>query len=193
MNHELQTLFEADQQERQNFAEDNANDYAAKVQEIRAHDAQRRQRVTELIAQGVLKVAEDYYHAAMIFQHGETPEEIWQAHQLASTASELGFSSARWLAAASLDRWLMYQGKPQKYGTQIVSDGKRYRLWDVDPTITDEDRAAYNVPPLTELPGYLEEVTRQNPPPSLGDLEGLDVPKWLKDAIKRWNQESDVS
>ncbi|MBB4603740.1 hypothetical protein HNQ93_004418, partial [Hymenobacter luteus] len=24
--------------------------------------------------------AQDYYHAALIFQHGETVEEIWSAH-----------------------------------------------------------------------------------------------------------------
>jgi glycine oxidase len=36
----------------------------------------------------------------------------------------------------------MYQGKPQKYGTQFVPDGKRWRLWDVDPTTTDAERVA---------------------------------------------------
>ena len=44
----------------------------------------------------------------------------------------------------------MYQGKAQKYGTQFVPDGKRHRLWDVDPTTTDDERAAKHVPSLQE-------------------------------------------
>jgi hypothetical protein len=35
----------------------------------------------------------------------------------------------------------MYSGKPQKYGTNSVPDGKRFRVWDVDPATTDEAQA----------------------------------------------------
>lgn len=57
---------------------------------------------------------------------------------------------AKWLAAASKDRSLMWQGKPQLYGTQFKRVDNRWVLWEVDPTVTDEERAKWNVPPLAE-------------------------------------------
>src|ERR1700694_3121793 len=141
MNQELRDLFVIDQSEPRGDIGYDTPEYW----QMRERDAQRRQRVSELLAQGEVSAPDDYFHAALIFQHGETLEDIWQAHELASSAAEMGatqsmgYKDSRWLAAAALDRWLMYQGKPQKYGTQFVSDGKRWRLWDVDPTTTDNE------------------------------------------------------
>jgi hypothetical protein len=117
---------------------------------LEQRDREHRKRVSEIIATQELNAPEDYFHAAMIFQHGETVEEIWQAHTLAKQGAELGYDPARWLVAAALDRWLMYQGKPQEYGTEFVSDGNRYWLWDVDPTTTDAERSQWNLPSLQQ-------------------------------------------
>jgi len=78
------------------------------------------------------------------------------------------FSSG--LLTAALDRWLMYQGKPQKYGTQFVSDGNRYRLWDVDPTTTDTERSQWNVPSLQQQQAQAEEFNQTQPIPPITDL-----------------------
>jgi hypothetical protein len=75
----------------------------------------------------------------------------------------------------------MYQGKPQKYGTNYVPDGVRQRLWDVDPTTTDEERATWDVPPLAEQLRKAEEATRIDPPVNIDD-----APWWLKEALVRW-------
>jgi hypothetical protein len=155
---------------------------------MRERDQQRRQRVRELIASGALQVAADYFHAARIFQHGDVPEDAWQAYEFALQAANLGETRARWLAAAAYDRWLMYSGKPQKYGTQYVTDGKRHRLWDVNPATTDTERAEWDVPPLAEQSRKAEEATRIDPPQPIGD----DAPEWLKQAIARWQQEEDA-
>jgi hypothetical protein len=88
----------------------------------------------------------------MVFQHGETPGEIRKAHQWAITAVELDPKNdkARWLAAASEDRILMYEKKPQRYGTQFTADpvSGKWELYTVDETVTDEERAKWNVPSL---------------------------------------------
>jgi hypothetical protein len=181
MHAELKTLFEADQAERQNHPFYGTSEYW----ELRARDTHRRQRVTELIAKGALKTAEDYHHAALIFQHGEEVQEIWRAHTLAMKAVEMDYVPARWMAAATLDRWLMYQGKPQKYGTQFVPDGKQYRLWDLDPTTSDAERAAWDVPSLAEQQQRAQKFTEEDPQPPMDD-----APWWLKDALKRWEQET---
>jgi hypothetical protein len=188
MDQELYDLFVADQTEPRR---DTAYDTPAYWQ-LRERDAQRRSRVSELLTQGKVSAPDDYFHAALIFQHGETLQEIWQAHELARKAAELGATQSmgpkdsRWLAAAALDRWLMYQGKPQKYGTQFVPDGKRWRLWDVDLTTTDAQRTANHVPVLQEQLKQAERYTQEG---GFG-IEKDKAPQWLKEALERWEQEN---
>ncbi len=124
-------------------------------------DEERRKRVLEIVAQGGAKEAADYYHAAMVLQHGQSPEDFDRAHQWCVKAIELDpdYPGARWLAAASKDRYLMNLGKPQLYGTQFKRDqnGPWY-LWQVDPPITDEERAKWDVPPLARAKARVEAL-----------------------------------
>ena len=191
MNKELDSLFEADRQERTNQPKVNTSEYKA----MRGRDLERRERVMEMVAAEALNTAQDYYHAAWIMNHGDTPQDARNAHRLALRSSELGYRPARWLAAATYDRWQMYQGKPQKYGTNYVYDGQRDRLWDVDPETTDEERADWDVPPLIEQLRKAEEANRNQIPLSENELEEFEMnaPEWLKNAIKRWGVEEDNS
>jgi hypothetical protein len=181
MNEELKKLYDADMYEHKHVPTHGTPAYRA----LRERDRQRRLEVGQMIDAVSLETAEDFFHAARIFQHGDTSDDAWKAHQLALQSVELGHRPARWLAAAAYDRWLMYQGKPQKYGTQYVSDGKRQRLWDVDPVTTDPERAEWDVPNLAEQLRKAEEATRRQPASAVGD----DAPQWLKDAILPWQAE----
>ena len=49
----------------------------------------------------------------------------------------------------------MYQGQPQKFGTQCRLVNGRYVMWAVDPATTDAERAAWHVKPLAELLGSI--------------------------------------
>jgi hypothetical protein len=69
---------------------------------------------------------------------------------LAQTALEAKDPQARWIYAATLGRYLMSLGKPQKFGIQNVGTGQVFALYPVDPSITDEERTQYNAPPLNE-------------------------------------------
>jgi hypothetical protein len=145
----------------------------------------------ELVAASELASAEDYYHAAWIMNHGDTADDARQAHLLALRSSELGYRPARWLAAASYDRWQMYQGKPQKYGTNYVFDGRRDRLWDVDPTTTDEERAAWDVPPFEEQRRKADEANKHRLPMTESERKAFEqnAPAWLKEILQRWRAE----
>lgn len=179
-------MFVADQAER---ADNPAYD-SSEYWQLRERDGRRRQRVNELVAQGLLSAPDDYFHAALIFQHGDTLEDIWQAHELAQKAAKMGATKAMddkdslWLSAATLDRWLMYRGKPQKYGTQFVPDGKRWRLWDIDPHTTDAERIANHVPSLQEQLRQAECYTQE-----LGQPSREKAPDWMKEALERWERE----
>jgi hypothetical protein len=186
MNDELKKLYDADIYEHAHAPRHGTPAYRA----MRERDRERREQVAKMMAAASLTSPEDYFHAARIFQHGDTPEEAWTAHQLALQSSQLGHRPARWMAAAAYDRWLVYQGRPQKYGTQYVSDGKRQRLWDVEPDTTDLERAEWDVPPLAEQLRKAEEATRNHPPTPVAE----DAPQWLLDALHRWqSQEADSS
>lgn len=115
-------------------------------------DRARRARVTQILAEGGAKTAADYFHAALVFQHGDTDEEIAKAHELALKTVEIDseYPSARWLAAASKDRLLTRQGKPQLYATQFHKVDGKWVLYEVDPSVTDEERAKWDCPPLAE-------------------------------------------
>jgi hypothetical protein len=87
----------------------------------------------------------------MLLQHGDKLEHWAQARELALKAVELGHPRARYMVAAALDRWLMRQGKPQKYGTNSWPGKDGWEVWEYDPATTDEERAEWDVPPLADL------------------------------------------
>ena len=144
-DNELATMFEADQAARRG----GDIDWAV----VNAQDAERRSAVMRILVAGEVRTAQDYYNAAMIFQHGGSEEDIRLAHAFATIASALSDSAgSNWLKAASWDRLMLRFEQPQWYGTQYVSDDSgRWTLYEVEPgAITDQQRAAWSVPPLAE-------------------------------------------
>lgn len=75
-----------------------------------------------MLTQGEVRTGLDYYNAALIYQHGKTPDDYLLAHVLALDAISLGTKEGRWLAAATLDRYLQSIEKPQIFGTQFHTE-----------------------------------------------------------------------
>ena len=92
----------------------------------------------------------DNYYAAMILQHGEKPEDYLLAHELCIVAISKREAKAKWLAAATEDRFLMMIGHPQRFATQFRADKGVYRLYETDSRVTDELRHALDVPSFAE-------------------------------------------
>jgi len=145
-HNELRTLFEADQADRRTLA-----DGKLSQPELNVRDIQRRQRLEELVADGVLISSDDYYYAAYLLQHGTAPEEYRR----------------------TLDRWLVSRGEQQQYGTQYVRVGPHgYAIYTIDPQVSDEERAQYDVPPLGEQLRTLTERNGGWPVPWVQRLNG---------------------
>ena len=83
-----------------------------------------------MMSQGEVQTAKDLYHAGIIMLHGDSPPDFLTAHRLAVISAVMGLRQARWLAAASLDRYLMTVGQAQIYGTQFEHnpEDNRYQL-----------------------------------------------------------------
>jgi hypothetical protein len=114
-----------------------------------AKDRERRNRVATLLENGVAKTGQDYYAAAIIYQHGETIKDFSNAYQLALTAVHMGASKAMPIAAMAFDRWQVYAGQLQHFGTQYRCD-PRCHLEPFDPTVTNQERAAWGISPIED-------------------------------------------
>lgn len=121
--------------------------------------ADRARRARELAASGALVSARDHFRAAVVLAESMNPEDWSLAASLGAKAAELGEPLGLRAAAEAIDKDLMAQGLPQRYGTQFVWDPalSRWRLHPVDPTTTDAERASMGVPTFGEL--ILAEVT----------------------------------
>ena len=86
------------------------------------HGDARRAEIRQLLAEGKLISGEDFSDAALIFQHGEKPEDFLFAHVLAVEGLLRGNSADKWIAAATLDRYLQAVNQPQVFGTQYPAD-----------------------------------------------------------------------
>ena len=86
------------------------------------HGDERRAEIRKLLEEGKISSGEDYSDAALIFQHGQAPEDFLFAHILATQALMRGGSSDKWIAAATLDRYLQSINQPQVFGTQYTGD-----------------------------------------------------------------------
>jgi hypothetical protein len=125
-------------------------------------DREREARVKALYEAGEIRTGSDHYHAAMILQHGHEPEDFLLAHEFCVVALAKGEPRARWLAAATEDRFLMKIGRPQRFGTQYRSSGPDdpVKLHEVGPGVTDGLRMELGVPTLEEARRREAEMDR---------------------------------
>jgi hypothetical protein len=159
---EMKQIFIQDQFDRGNdpFAEPgDPEPKALPGVEMRRNDDTRATRVKELLQRGLLHTGTDYYRAAVIFQHSGKPEETLLAHVLAEVALSKGEAPALWLAAATLDRYLVQIKQKQIFGTQFKTvprtDATQPFVFvqdDLDQAVlTDPLRAEFCIKPFLKL------------------------------------------
>jgi hypothetical protein len=104
-------IFDADQASRKTWP---PKDFMAQNDQ----DRQRRARTGDLLDRGLLHSADDFYHAAFVYQHGDRPDDFLKAHVLAMVAVGRGRADAKWIAAAThtiygSERWCRDPGTVQ--------------------------------------------------------------------------------
>ncbi len=145
-NAELRRMFQEDQDDRKPGL--HGIDWSV----VKPRDDARLKRTREFYASGALRTGPDWLHAALILQHSSEAEDYLLAHEMCVAALALGEKSAKWLVAATEDRFLMAIGRKQRFGTQYeaAAEPGKFRLAPTDPQVTDELRAAVGAPPLSE-------------------------------------------
>jgi len=121
---EVHRLFIADQAAREKFESHPGTTFTqAEFKDLTEGDKKRREQTRQIIDAGGLKTAQDYHDAAFIFQHGDASEDYLLAHILASAGVAKGDLESRWIAAATLDRYLQSIKQKQVFGTQYYESG----------------------------------------------------------------------
>lgn len=143
---ELRQLRDADQKERQSWQKLTPPQQTALLQA----DRERRERTRQLLEAGKVVTAEDFDCAALIFQHGERPDNFLMAHELAVIAAMGGRFTT--LPALAEDRFLESVGRKQRFGSQFGQRrGESFFPTPVEEgraSVTDALRAAYLLPPF---------------------------------------------
>lgn len=143
-NAEMTAIFDADQKAR-------SGSQPINWRVVGQQDDERRARTQALLDAGALHSADDYYHAAFVFQHGDEPADYLKAHILATISAIRGKGAASWIAAAALDRYLQSVGQSQVFGTQFrVKYGKATQEPYNSAFISNALRRAMHVPGLEE-------------------------------------------
>ena len=166
-NKKLLKLFNEDQNERKKCK--NSERFWKR---LRKRDKNRREIVEEILKNREVKTGGDFYHASMVFQHGENVSDFKKAQTLAFKSMGLNYEKAKWLYAATTDRLLMFQGKKQKFGTQfqfITTLNKikknppkqKWVLYPINKKISDKTRAKYNVELLKKSTKRVREMNQK--------------------------------
>ena len=115
-NRRLWEIFEADQKSR----EGDAIDWQAMAEQDRAHRAE----VLSLIRSNALHTSNDYFNAALVFQHGDTTDDYLLALGLAQIAATLDpdNKAALWLTAAAVDRLDLPRDEVVMVGDDVRAD-----------------------------------------------------------------------
>ena len=166
---ELKRMYQEDQSDRMT----GEIDWAV----VSKRDSLREARVYELLDSGKVRTGQDYYHAAMIFQHGGDTVASGMAVKMARQAVALDSAVNRWLLAAAIDRDLMRRNEPQIYGTQYIkttADGP-WELYTIDTTkISDEERKAYRVETLAEQRERVKMMNKKKLSEMLAEGRGVE-------------------
>lgn len=143
-NKELAEIYKQDQADRQ-------GDFTPeRIEALNKNDKIRLARVGTLVKEGKIKTKNDFFHAAMVFQHAPDKDGYKMAHELAVIAAMKGHNAGPWLSAASWDRFLLSLDEKQRFGTQYSMTNNKLTLSPIDEYVTDDMRKEYKCPTLQE-------------------------------------------
>ena len=177
---ELQALVHADQEVRFALIRqgwDKVTENALK--EFTYQDTIRRKRVAEIFAEGCFSKAQDYAAAALVFQHGVTPDHFMQTFVWAKKAVELGDPSQKRLMAMSVDRYLVNTKRKQLFGSQAMKpDGSNcWCLYPIENTFTDSMRKQYMNKSLADQVSWLQSLNQNQKCEQVECKMDLESPK----------------
>ena len=156
-NQRLVKLFNELQKDRSQTHWEDAN--SLYPQRIDWKEKQLRREVLKMLKKGEIRTSDDFYRAAMLFQHRSNFKSYALAVALAAASSHLGEAWGRSLYAMALDRFLLSIGQKQHFGTNFEKVGRNWRLASYNKKTSDYERQFYLVEPMKRI---LQEIKKLN-------------------------------
>lgn len=153
---ELSEIVKADQDERQNWQ----NKTSEEMMRVADRDVSRRKRVGEIFGEGCFSKAADYSAAALVYQHGDSPDHFFQTFIWSKKGVDLGDKSQERMMALGIDRYLVNIGQKQLFGSQAnkPSDSKCWCLQKVEKSFPDKRRSEVARKNLAQAFDWLKEL-----------------------------------
>jgi len=183
---ELQELYDSDQKDQNDPTWTETNDV-----EFARRQKVRRDRVMEILQAGMLPEVRDWDHAAMLLQHGESADDYLLAHVLSLPPGIAAGPNARFMCAATLDRFLQSCGRAQIFTTQSgAADPSVYAPCEpFDDSMSEALRAVFELKPLPRAKDGAKPAKKEKGP-GAKDLAGFaklaqplaagaEAPAWL--------------
>jgi hypothetical protein len=160
---EVQKIVAADQSDRQD-PDRIFRDEIFRNQVLKRDEA-RRKRIGEIFGEGCFQKAADFSAAALVFQHGNTPDHFFQTYIWSKRAVDLGDTSQKRMMGLGIDRYLVNIGQKQLFASQASKplDSACWCLEQVEETYPDSDRKATTGQTLTEALEWVGTLNKDHP------------------------------
>lgn len=135
----------------------------------------RRDRVVQIVDAGLLASTADWANAAMLLQHGSGPDDYLLAHVLSIPPAGKNEPFTRFLAAATLDRFLQSTGRAQVFSTQSTGPdpSQSAPMKPFDDSMSETIRAVFELPPTRRESADKDKQRSKTP-------SAAELPKLLK-------------
>jgi hypothetical protein len=140
---EIKRLYDEGEAERE--------DRSSQATSVLERDEARLKAARKMDKKGQLCTAEDKWYAAWIMTQADKVPILERAYELAQETMNEHYVNGPWLVAFTFDLKRVAEGYNQSYGTQTQINERGERcLVELEPDVTDEERAAYGVKPIAE-------------------------------------------
>jgi hypothetical protein len=173
---ELQEIVNADQDER---TPEKFKEWAKIGSQVKNRDLLRRKRVADIFAEGCFSKAADYAAAALVFQHGDTPDHFFQTYIWSKRGMELGDEKQGQMLANGIDRYLVNIGHKVLFASQAYRDEKTANsCWCLNPvekTFPDKKRIEIKHRNYKEALAWLDDLNEHRKDCPREECKGMDV------------------
>jgi hypothetical protein len=159
----LESTYVSDQSDRKNYR----GWTATEMVEVQKHGQENRKRVLEIYELGCLKSADDFFRAAIVFQHGDSPDHYFQAYHWSLKSFQMGKKAAGMMVANTIDRYLKSLGYRQLFGGQAdtYGPGKEIKdlcfcLWPIEKSFPDSKRAEFAFLSRSQIKKWLKDLNQ---------------------------------
>lgn len=128
------------------------------IKKLLKKEQEARKKLLLMLKRGEVITADDFYRAALLFQHDKSFKSYALAIALSTISYLLGERWGKSLSAAAIDRFLLSIHQKQLFGTNFENLDNTWKMAPWQEGIPDKLRKEYDIPPLKKLQRELHSL-----------------------------------